>query len=302
MEIRTNPIIALASNPNTSPETLAKLVTHPDPDVRYLTLINPSLPYKTMQDVAYENNTEYTFIIVENPSLPDNLLIEIASKSEVEDGIHLQIIGRKNVSLNVLEQIWCNTMFTHPSTMYALFEKTNLPVNIIEEVYDNNVYSIIPEILNKLAEYPNTPKHIINNIITKTNMEAALQTPLTFPSNFKTQTSMPSITTIRKEHSRIVNLNIITALAKNLHTEAETLTIISESKDSLVRYHIAKHPNTPKEVLFNLLLDPEIKVRTEAYYNPNCEEEYRQTVLFTGGINKDENREHLYQTFNKGDK
>ncbi|MFN8370165.1 MAG: hypothetical protein U0T83_06015 [Bacteriovoracaceae bacterium] len=66
------------------------------------------------------------------------------------------------------------------------------------------------------------------------------------------------------EYARSSDLGTVVAIAKNRHTPAGTLDMLTKHFSIVVRHEVAKHPNTDEMTLKRLITDKDMLVRDYA--------------------------------------
>lgn len=84
---------------------------------------------------------------------------------------------------------------------------------------------------------------------------------------------------------------------ENLHTQihrqaalhpnlsGEGMKFLSDRADDTVRENLATREDLPQDILLGLLIDYNKDVRTNAYNNPSCPEDYKAAAILAGGVN-----------------
>ena len=71
--------LALAQNPNTSPESLQTLATDENSDVRYWVATNPNTPAEVLQTLATDEDSSVRCCVAENPNTSSETLKTLAT-------------------------------------------------------------------------------------------------------------------------------------------------------------------------------------------------------------------------------
>ena len=72
--------LALAQNPNTSPESLQTLATDENSDVRYWVATNPNTPAEVLQTLATDEDSSVRYWVAQNPNYKSNKTLELTSE------------------------------------------------------------------------------------------------------------------------------------------------------------------------------------------------------------------------------
>jgi hypothetical protein len=65
----------IAENPNTLPETLQNLSTHPSEKVRAAVAENPQTPEAVLMELVNDEHVDVRYAMAENPNLPESVLL-----------------------------------------------------------------------------------------------------------------------------------------------------------------------------------------------------------------------------------
>lgn len=128
----------------------------------------------------------------------------------------------------------------HPSTSAAMFRDLAIDKN--------------PSIRKRVAGNRKTPKEILLDLTKDSDqsVKIALATNLSAPDEVFTLLATDSILAVRS------------VVARFEYVPVAALTILSKDKDADIRLEVVKNLNTTKEILFDLIGDPNDSVRATA--------------------------------------
>lgn len=243
---------ALANNPAAPDDILYNLAKHENDDVRVALAGNTSLPERAIDVLSNSQGIEVDKNLAANPNTPPHLLREFFFRIYPDDRfdswpIEACLASNPNTPLDILRQI-------------ALYSSTNT-------VAEN-------EVLTALAKNPSTPASILNFLVGVSTQRAyykelqlaIINNPKTIKESLYKFTVVTDLKVQEALEKRLgsdfedIKEKFDTAtkykdIAKNSDTDPGTLSAIYFSnKDNFeLNFHLASNPNTPEEVLLDLI-------------------------------------------------
>lgn len=243
---------ALANNPAAPDDILYNLAKHENDDVRVALAGNTSLPERAIDVLSNSQGIEVDKNLAANPNTPPHLLREFFFRIYPDDRfdswpIEACLASNPNTPLDILRQI-------------ALYSSTNT-------VAEN-------EVLTALAKNPSTPASVLNFLAGASTQRAyykelqlaIINNPKTIKESlykFIVVTDLKVQEALEKRlgsdfddiKEKFDTTTKYRDIAKNSDTNPETLSeIYFSNKDNFeLNFHLASNPNTPEEVLIDLI-------------------------------------------------
>jgi len=230
----------LTRNPSLTPELLARLAEHPNPEVRSHLIDNPSLTPELWQQLTADGAKSVRGAIANFPGSPIAVLETLATDEETE--IRAAVAARDSASLSVLEILSRDAAVIVRAAVAA---NTNTPEQILERLAGDEKI----EVRRAVAENPATPTSILESL-------PDLLPPPIEPQLLPTLQGLgrlydpetDDLPSLLSEYARSPKPFVRFVALMHPLTPAEVLQAGSESLWWWERYAIADNPATPAEV------------------------------------------------------
>ncbi|MBV6628285.1 MAG: hypothetical protein KI793_36090 [Rivularia sp. (in: Bacteria)] len=228
--------LGVAAHSNTPGDVLLRLASDEDIMVRKAVALNVNSTVEALERLATDNNDAWISKII--AAHPNN-----SAKNNCD--------GQKT------------TIHDYINTARA----QGIPIMPAYAVYDPNLLTAMAESSNydtrqRVAQHPNTPIHVLEQLISEEN-NSILETAL---SNLSRNSKTPDSTLGCLAQTS--DLKVCTAVARHRNTSSQTLVQLAKHHRWEVRTIVAKNLKTPLETLIQLIQDKHATVRIAAINNP----------------------------------
>jgi hypothetical protein len=274
--IQTRAFLALLSRIEVTSEFLERFARHQNPSIQSAVISHPNTPLPLLESLLAEFFDRWTTMaaIAKNPQATAEMLIQL-SKHKHE--MVLAVVAQNpKAPTDALTTIALSTnlgilrdIATHPNTNLETLERLSYEEDESLLYHIAKREQLTPIILQRLAGHPS---HAIHRAILQ-NKGAQHLRRLFYRAGYEdAKYFAPPEEDIRSLSSPDRSLSI------------QELTELSRGM-SFARSLVARHPNTPKELLAQLASDNATIVRIAIVHNPNTTEE----ILFSMRRDKEEN-------------
>lgn len=252
-----------AQNPNTPPEELATLATHPSLSVRHAVTQNPNTPKETLYKLA----ADFPDAFLQNPALPLLLLESPDFFIRMPWQTSKRLLARANLPVQIVE---------------ALLGHRDSPIRVKAAAHPQ----LSPDRLRALSQYQdeeiclgvasnrNTPPDILSAIYKKSLRvrSAVASNPSAPPSLLvllagdfavwaQVANNPGAPATLLTQLATHESLDVRENVARNSAAPLSVLQLLAKDKDYEVRETLAENPTTPTDILELLLQDEDKDVR-----------------------------------------
>ncbi len=288
----------VATNPSAEPELLRELALSEDKVTREGVTTNPNAPTDVLLALAgdfprqFFSNPVLSLLMLENPNLATDLsywsllkllkqddapewflacaamhanslvleavakhkqateavLVQLATKSRYDPELGLCIAQRKDVSQKVLERL---AEYGAGSVRLYLATYPKISAKVLELLVEHPEpnWNLRVAIETNIAKNPNTPLNVL---------EALIKAPYTkVKSAIAKRTDLPKHLVI--ELAMDYRVHTMNFLPQNPHISSSWLQEMAEHPRERVRQMVARHPNTPTDLLVDLAKDLELR-------------------------------------------
>lgn len=263
---------AVAANPNTPPPVLHGIAFATLPidnedalyDAAYEAIRNPSLPLEDFAALASDESVEIRGRVAKNPSCPVEILRVLSTDRDTADGNPLARIGCA-ANLNIPSDILGRLLHDdHNRVRRAAAGNPRVPVPVLEG-------------FASLEYWRSTPGGFVDTFVLE-GVANNPQTPrnvLAWLYNHRTECHLGQAGDL----SWSVFLG---GMSSNPNTPPEILAELATSSDDSIRSDVAANESTPPHVLARLASDPRPFVRRAVYRNPTASSADRETAQMLG--------------------
>ncbi|MCY4371337.1 MAG: HEAT repeat domain-containing protein [bacterium] len=262
-----------AHNPNTPPDVLEQLAASAEPRAR------PGAPGATLDLIS---NWEVCSELADNPATPADVLARLAGDSDAL--IRRSVAKNSNTYPDLVEQLAQDPdQGVRSSAAHLLGNRFRIALDAPAAMLIPLAASPHPHVRRETAKHPNTPADVVARLAqdphpdvrhaakhpnhhqtvteptrgTRNEQLAAAEDPATSADTLNTLARRASWWLVRW------------AIARNPNTGGDTLEGLAHDRQDAVRWAASQHPNTPPDVLTQLAEDAHPDVRSGAARNPN---------------------------------
>lgn len=248
----------IASDPKTNPQLLRKIATEPDADLRRLVASNPNTP----TDVLWQLGIDFPEAILSNPIFELLQLEHLQLVAEIPHATLTSLLQCERVPKSFMEyavdlqdySLWLAVAY-NAHTRSGLLENLALKSRSQDR-----------ELIRAVAAHPNTPAHLLAEIIDISGSVAQIvaknvHTPITILAQILdqyAQTNDPTFTTLVALHPRL-NPRLLMKMdlapdelaarslwqAKQPETDANQLLELANTDWHVLQLAVVRNPNTP---------------------------------------------------------
>ena len=277
----------VATNINSPPELLAELAYAEDQLIRKAVASNPNTSKESLFQLGYEfpeellNNPIFDLFFLENPNLlneiPESTLESILKLETIpntildwvtnnyKDGYILFIVLR-NAKLS---SEYLNKLIINKNVWIA--EEAKLHINWHEEI-ENSEQFIRQALQKKRLGLHTYTRYIFISLFTEMISSQWVNDFAFYAVPYLSQTIMENLHIPANILAKLATheiMNVRSAVARNLNTPANVLTMLANDKYKYVRSQVARNPNTPVNILIKLASEEQFSIRCQVAVNPN---------------------------------
>jgi hypothetical protein len=248
----------LASDPQTNPQLLRKIATEPDGDLRRLVASNPNTP----TDILWQLGIDFPEAILTNPIFELLQLEHLQLVAEIPHTTLTSLLQCERVPKSFMEYA---VELQDYSLWLAVAYNSHTPSALLENLALKS-RSQDRELIRAVAAHPNTPAHLLAEIIGISGSVAQIvagnvHTPVAILEQILykyAQTSDPTFTTLVALHPHL-NPRLLMKMylapdesaarslwqAKQSETDADRLSELAKIDWHVLQLAVVRNPNTP---------------------------------------------------------